>query len=53
MDAIHRMVSSGTYEVPAEDVVDAILRHHEERATGASAGERPFASQPPETNNRS
>lgn len=53
MDVIHRMVSSGTYKVPAEDVVDAILRHHEERAAGGSAGDRPFVSQPPETDNHS
>jgi hypothetical protein len=49
VDAIRRMVDEGTYDVPAEAVAAAILRHHQRSARRGSVGERPVTADPPET----
>ena len=51
VDAIRTMVEDGTYEVPAEVVADAILRHHRGRLRIDSPNRRTMTPEPPERDN--
>ena len=52
VNTIHKMVRNGTYEIPAEAVAEAILRHYAHVEAPASLRERMAAPESPESDNR-